>query len=524
MSPNLLLITSDQQHWMTLGYHNAKIKTPALDRLAAMGVGFDRAYCPNPTCTPTRASIITGQYPSAHGAWTLGTKLSENAKTLGDYLRERGYWSALIGKAHFQPLKSTETCASVEAYPTLRDLAFWRGFNETHTPWYGFDHVELARNHGDEGHVGQHYALWMEKQGFDDWRAYFKPRHDGVKEGKREGMLAPPTKNGPGYGWRSDMHWKLPEQYHYTTWTGMRTIAAIERAHENRQPFFIWSSYHDPHPPYCVPEPWASMYDPAEMEPGELADGELEKMPPPVRMTQDAKANFSRFNPDGMGSHGYHSHTRMTRKHLKQAMAIYYGMISFMDHWIGKTLDTLEALGLLEQTLIVFSSDHGHYLGQHGLVAKGPFHYEDGIRVPLIAAWKGTLPGGKRSEAIQSLVDIAPTFLEAAGVTVPRSMQGVSQLEAWKRGESARDHALVEMHHNGAAVHLRTLVTGRYKLTVYRGHPDWGEMFDLEADPQERRNLFDDGASGELRSSLYRQLIDADLQREPAPQPRVAVA
>lgn len=524
MSTNLLLITSDQQHWMTLGYNNPKIKTPGLDRLAAMGVAFDRAYCPNPTCTPTRASIITGQYPSCHGAWTLGTKLPEGHKTLGDYLREAGYWSALIGKAHFQPLKSTADCESVEAYPTLRDLDFWRTFNEQHTPWYGFDHVELARNHGDEGHAGQQYAIWMEEQGFKEWRSYFQVRGDGVNDTGHDGELAPSARRGPGYGWRDDMHWKIPEQYHYTTWTGKRTIAAIERAHAEGKPFFIWSSYHDPHPPYCVPEPWASMYDPADMEPGELTPGELEKMPPPVQMTQDSGADFKPFNQDGQGVHGYHKHMGVTRQHMQEAIAIYYGMISFMDHWIGKTLDRLEELSLLEKTLIVFTSDHGHYLGQHGLVAKGPFHYEDGIRVPFLAAWKHTLPAGKRSQAIQSLVDIAPTFLDAAGIKVPRSMQGVSQIDAWKQADSARDHAIVEMHHNGSTVHLRTLITDRYKLTVYRGHPDWGEMFDLQKDPDERNNLFGNPAHAATEHSLYRQLIDADLQREPASEPRVSGA
>ena len=154
--PNLLLITSDQQHWFTLGINNPKIKTPNLDRLAAMGTNFTRAYCPNPTCTPTRATLITGQYPSQHGAFTLGTKLPENVPTLGEYLHDEGYWTALVGKAHFQPLMNRPEldCESVESYPLLRDLEFWKTFNDKHTPWYGFDHVETCRNHTDEGHAG----------------------------------------------------------------------------------------------------------------------------------------------------------------------------------------------------------------------------------------------------------------------------------------------------------------------------------------------------------------------------------
>ncbi|MEO0588329.1 MAG: sulfatase-like hydrolase/transferase [Planctomycetota bacterium] len=357
--PNLLLITSDQQHWTTLGVLNPKIKTPNLDRLAAMGTNFTRAYCPNPTCTPTRASIITGMYPSAHGAFTLGTKLPEHVPTLGDHLRDLGYTSTLVGKAHFQPLRSTDDCASVEAYPTLRDLDFWRTFNDRHTPWYGFDRVELTRNHADEGHAGQHYGIWLEEQGLANWRDYFQVGNDGVNVTGTDGTKAPGMADGPGYGWRSPMSWQLPEDKHYTAWTGQRTIAAIDAAHEAGKPFFIWSSYHDPHPPYCVPEPWASMYDPADMEIGHFVDGEFDRMPPPHQMTRDLGASFGEYNIDGKGNHGYHPHAGITDDDLRSAQAVYYGMVSFMDHWIGQTLDRLEALGQLDNTLVVFTSDHG---------------------------------------------------------------------------------------------------------------------------------------------------------------------
>ena len=124
--PNLLLITSDQQHWNTLGASNSELQTPHLDRLAREGTTFTRAYCPNPTCTPTRASMITGQYPSQHGAWSLGTKLPESVRTLGDELQTAGYRTALVGKAHFQPLKGTEEFPSLESYPIIQDRAVLR--------------------------------------------------------------------------------------------------------------------------------------------------------------------------------------------------------------------------------------------------------------------------------------------------------------------------------------------------------------------------------------------------------------
>ena len=521
---NLLLITSDQQHWTTLGVLNPRIQTPNLDRLAAMGTNFTRAYCPNPTCTPTRASILTGQYPSEHGAYTLGTSLPADTRTLGDHLRDLGYRSTLIGKAHFTPLASTEDFPSVESYPLLRDLLFWRTFNDEHTPWYGFDHVELARHHGDEGHAGQHYALWLEDHGLANWRAYFQPRADGVRDGADDASLAPPVVDGPAYGWRADMHWKLPAELHHTTWVGERTVAAIDAAHKGGVPFFVWSSYHDPHPPYCVPEPWASMYRPEDMGVAEFVDGELDDMPPPHQKTRATHEDFKEY---GRNLHGYHAHHGVSREEMQAAQAIYYGMVSFIDHEIGRTLDALEERGILDETLVVFTTDHGHFLGQHGLVAKGPFHYEDVIRVPFLAACGDRFAPGTTSEAIQSLVDLAPTFLSAArgGGEVPRSMQGVDQLAAWS-GDAppARDFAIVENHHSeDAAVHLRTIVTDRHKLTVYRGR-DWGELFDLQEDPNELHNLFDDPAHAALRSDMLFRLVQADLAAEPAEQLRVAGA
>ena len=122
--PNILLITSDQQHWDTLGVTNPRVQTPALDRLCAEGTRFERAYCNNPVCSPSRSTIITGMYPSWHGCWTIGVKLPEDVPTVGDVLQEHGYATSLIGKAHFQPLATVEGQESLEYQPLLRDLRF----------------------------------------------------------------------------------------------------------------------------------------------------------------------------------------------------------------------------------------------------------------------------------------------------------------------------------------------------------------------------------------------------------------
>src|SRR5690625_3980487 len=204
--PNIVLITSDQQHFDTIGAFNSEISTPNIDRLVKEGTTFSRAYCPNPTCTPTRASIITGQYPSQHGAWSLGTKLLEDRHTVGADFMQHGYRTSLIGKAHFQPLQEKAGYASLESYPILHDLDFYKSFDEK---FYGFDHVELARNHTNEAHVGQHYALWMEEKGCKNWRDYF---------------VGPTGTMDPTIEHR----WPIPEEYHYNTWIAERTNSRLE--------------------------------------------------------------------------------------------------------------------------------------------------------------------------------------------------------------------------------------------------------------------------------------------------------
>ncbi len=499
--PNLLLITSDQQHWDTLGISNPRIHTPALDRMASEGLVCERAYCPNPTCSPSRSSIVTGLYPSWHGCWAIGTKLPEDVPTVGEALQSLGYATALIGKGHFQPLASTPESPSIECHPRLRDLDFWRGF---HGPWYGFQHVELARGHGDEHLVGGHYAVWMEERGLSNWREYFLPW--------------PPDPDAP-----TRRHsWDLPEQYHYTTWTGERTIARLEQYAAEERPFFLWASFHDPHPPYLAPEPWASQYRPEDMSPGRLEEGELDLLPPHFRMTQERNPDFSAYR-EGFGAHGMHSHLQ-DEDELKRDMAVYYGMISFMDRWIGRILEALDRLGLAENTLVVFTTDHGHFLGQHGLTAKGPFHFEDMLRLPMLVRYPAMVPAGRRTRALQSHVDLAPTFLSAAGAEPPGRMQGVNQLPCWSgEVERVRDHVIVENRFEPTRVHLRTYVNDRYKITVYRGH-SYGEMFDLEADPEERRNLWDDPAHAELKAELLHRMAQAELAREPTRMQRIAHA
>ena len=485
---NILLITSDQQHWRTLGQNNPEVQTPALDKLAAQGASFTRAYCPNPTCTPTRSSMITGKYPSQHGAYSLGTKLPESEATLGEHLQAAEYRTALVGKAHFQPLHATEEYPSLESYPILQDLNFWGEFDG---PFYGFDHVELARNHTDEAHVGQHYALWMEEKGLLNWRDFFLEPTGHVVEQRRK--------------------WLIPEQFHYNAWIAERSKALISEYHAGAQPFLLWASFFDPHPKYLATEPWDTMVDPADVTVPALAPGEHDNNPPHLQLTQTSDPDFSAWQEaNGSGCHGFHSHLH-DRHDLAKDIACYYGMISCMDKYIGEIIDHLDQLGLAESTLVVFTSDHGHYFGQHGLIAKGAFHYDDGIRVPMIARLPGQIPAGHISHALQSLVDYAPTFLSFCGIDIPEEMTGVDQRVVWTGDESdARDHVIVENRHQPTTLHLKTYIDERYKLTLYFNR-DYGEIYDLRDDPGEVSNLY---ADEDLRARLTEAMLRAEMLKE----------
>jgi len=497
---NILFLTSDQQHWMAMGYLNPEVKTPNLDRLVKRGTTFHRAYTVNPTCTPTRASWITGMYPSQHGAYSLGTKLMESVPTVGDIFYKNGYQTTLVGKAHFQPLKSTEEYSSLESYPILHDLDFWKNF---HGPFYGFRHIELARNHTDESHVGQHYALWMEKKGHKDWRKYFQPEHKDFKPGES---------------------WNIPEEIHYNTWIAERTNALMEEYNNKGQNFFLWASFFDPHPQYMVPEPYANMYDPEKVTLPEHREGEFDDKPPYFKLSRQENPDFSSFvEKDGNYIHGAHSHLKSKKEKAKN-IAVMYGMMTMLDKYIGKILNKLDELGLTEKTLVCFTSDHGDFWGQHGLVAKAIHHYEDLLRVPLVVSMPGTVPENTVSDSLQSTVDLSQTFLSFAGIPAPRNMTGVNEKNVWVgESENIRSHVMVENQHQPTKMNIRTYINHRYKITVHF-NKNYGELYDLKNDPGEFINLWDSPKHQPLKQELLLAFIHGEMEKAPLPMPRIAGA
>jgi uncharacterized sulfatase len=266
------------------------------------------------------------------------------------------------------------------------------------------------------------------------------------------------------------------------------------------------------------------MYNPQDIEVPHLTPGEHNQNPPHFQLTQKARPDFSSWRePDGNGMHGFHSHLH-NREELAKDIAIYYGMISLMDKYIGVILDKLDELGLAGNTLVVFTTDHGHFYGHHGLIAKGAFHYEDMIKLPMIARLPGRIPAGRKCPALQTLVDFAPTFLSIAQQDIPRTMTGLDQCAVWFGEEqAARDHIIVENRHQPTTLHLKTFVNERYKLTVYYGR-EYGELFDLVSDPGEVNNLWADPKYANLKAALVMRLLQAEMGKEPVWMPRIAGA
>ncbi len=503
--PNILLITTDQQHPRTVGaLGNPHIRTPSLDRLVREGVSFDRAYTVNPVCSPSRSSILTGQYPSRHGCWNIGVALPDDVPTLSGMLAAQGYRTALLGKAHFQPVLSE---GSFESPPHIFDRAFWRVWSG---PYYGFEHVQMVHGHADEpSSHGMHFGAWLVDQGIDPDR-YFGPR-----------------------GFHREGSWDLPEEVHYTRWTADSTMRFLESRAEaaDANPFFAWCSFQDPHDAYLAPEPWASMYDPEEMPPFVRKEGEMEDKTVLHRcaVTNDWSALRTGSTGDPYDTDKVVQCLGWATRDIGEArakrwLATYYGMVSLIDHHIGRILDTLDRLDMSGDTIVVFTSDHGDYLGNHGIWLKGPLHYEDVIRLPFIVRWPGTVPRGVRTDSLLSLVDLAPTLLQAVGAAgPPEAMQGVSQLDTWLHPERReRTWCLVE-NRAEVDIYVKTLVTQRYKLNYHLSSGE-GELYDLEEDPSEFTNLFTDPRHAATVATMLGQLVQVCSGTEGPYPPRRSFA
>lgn len=494
---NFLCLVTDQMRGDHLGCAgNPLIQTPNLDRLAAQGVRFSRAYVNNPLCMPSRATLFTGLPPRAHGVRTNGIPLDRRFPTILDALARAGYRTHSVGKLHLLPFSAPRGIPPETLDPNdwAECYHFWNSgvLRAMPTPYFGFQTVEITIGHGP-GCTGD-YRRWLR-------------RRDPGGEALWRAEAGEPTPHRAEQAWRC----ALPEGLHYNTWVAERTIEFLER-HPPGEPFFAWCSFPDPHHPYCPPEPWAGMYDPAQVAMPTRREGELETLPPFYRrIYQESMQLSGRVRP-----------TKMSDEQLREILALTYGMISHVDHNIGRILEALERLGLRERTVVCFLSDHGDMMGDHWMINKGPFHMDGLVRMPFLWSCPGLIPQGATSAGLVSYLDFAPTVLDLAGVPIPEGFvpaepEAGNQLPPWPgisfarqlRGEagSLQDSVVVENDEDYLGLRLRSLITERYKITAYPGQP-YGELFDLQEDPGEVRNLWDDAGSQELKQDLLVRLME----------------
>lgn len=487
--PNIILITSDQQRADCNGFENPEIRTPHLDQLARAGTRFSACMTPNLVCQPSRASILTGMLPLTHGVWDNGVDLEPRIGENGfaGTLARNGYHSAFIGKAHFATKATFAPTGTPECNKS--QAKYGPGWNG---PYMGFEHVELSVF----GHMHRtrpldrppmgHYERWFLARGKDE---------EAVK------LWAASTR--PELGTAQTWHSALPVAWHNSSWIGDRAIDYLSH-HDQSKPLAMWVSFPDPHHPFDCPEPWSLMYDPKSLTLPKHRTPDLERRPWWHKASLEGTPQLK--DPEMLKFRAAGSRVPpQTDAQLADMTANYYGMISLIDHNVGRILAALDNLGLTEDTLVFYSTDHGDMLGNHGLYLKGPTPYEDLMRVTMIARGPGVAAGKVVSEPVGTL-DMAATFYDYAGIAAPHDMQSRSLAKLLAGKSETRDAAYSEWHLHpsrcGVGLQLRTVRTKTHKCTFELGSGA-GELYDLHNDPGEMDNLFNDPGRAKIQKELH---------------------
>ena len=440
--PNILWLCTDQQRYDTINaLGNPYLQTPNIDSLVNTGVAFTHAHCQSPICTPSRASFLTGMYPSSVHGCINGNDIWDDAvplitKTLAD----AGYDCGLAGKFHLSGARG-------RIEPRVNDG--YRVFDWSHHP-------------SDDWPEGHAYAEWLKNQGY-------------------------------AYKELMDRYGYIPEELHQTTWCANQAIDFITQSHHT--PWLFSFNCFDPHAPFDAPQEYVDRFD-------------LNSLPGPLFQASDIEAqrrlsdiNFQTESIDPVGFNG------------KLYQAQYWAMVELIDQNVGRILQALDETNQRNNTIVIFTSDHGDMTGDHGLRLKGCRFYEALVRVPLILSYPDQFKQGLQSSALVELADIVPTLLEIADLPIPETMQGKSLLPILTGSTNAnyhRDFVRSEYYKvlPGTASYATMIRDQRYKLINYHGH-ELGELFDLENDPNEFDNLWTNPDYKEIRFQLMQKNFDA---------------
>jgi len=438
--PNILLITTDQQRTDSVGAHGSThVRTPNLDHLAESSVVFDRAFVQNTVCIPSRACIQTGRYTHQHGVRYMESVidttpgLPAHELTIMERLQAAGYATGATGKIHMMPER-------------------------------GFDYLEIVGGKGARwtqstglpigpGPLGQRYAAWLEA------------RAPGAYEKIYEQRRQPEYKK-----YMCSIVNCLPLEQYVETYILEKSIEFMEQPRDN--PFFLWCGFCGPHGPHDPPASHAGLYPLDEVKLPDTWETDLGDRPP----------HLSR-RPGPM--------TTEREEAVRRYIAFHFCLVTLIDEYVGKLVEALRNRDLLDNTLILYTSDHGEMLGDFGRFGKANF-YEPVVHVPMIVR----PPGGcaqRRFNGLMEVMDIAPTVLNYAGVPIPPEMAAVSFRPILEGGDGGHEAVLSEYTSNNQNISGKCLVTDRYKYVMWTGEHG-GEFYDLQEDPRELRNLYYDPA------------------------------
>ena len=484
---NVLWIMADQLRWDYMScYGHPHLKTPNIDRLAERGVRFDRAYVQSPICGPSRMSFYTGRYVRSHGATWNGFPLRIGEPTLGEHLRDLGVECVLVGKTHMIPDTDGMRRLGIDPDSIIGIHAAQCGF----TPFERDDGLH-PQGYYDQDPPYDSYLRAHGMGGANPWEEWAN-----AAEGDDGALLS---------GWlmeNADRPARVPEEHSETPYLTRRGIAFIEG--NGDRPWLCHLSYIKPHWPYIVPPPYHDMYGPAEILPAVRSNAERVTDHPVYRAWQNHRV-CQAFARDEV---------------RERVIPAYMGLIKQLDDQLGVLFDYLERSGRMEDTMIVFSSDHGDYLGDHWLGEKDLFH-DVSVRVPLIIydpRAEADATRGTASDALVEGIDLVPSFLAFfGGEAKPHILEGRSlqpllhgQPVAWRRyAISEYDYATrptrLELGVDEADARLLMIFDGRWKYIHAEGFRPL--LFDLETDPDELVDLGAEAGHEPVRARLHEALF-----------------
>jgi arylsulfatase A-like enzyme len=480
--PNILWYCTDQQRFDTIGaLGNPHIRTPRLNEFVQQSVSFTHAYCQSPICTPSRASFMTGMYPSAISVTGNGNPVFPQYyedRLISHVLAREGYDCGLIGKLHL-----------ASAFD-----------GQEHRVNDGYRYFQYSHDHGKPNAFGHEYADWLREQG-EDLGELLRQRVVVQKPKKNTGQFPEPTPDCDN----------IPPHLHQTYWCTEKTIEFINKNRRKDQPWMLNINPFDPHPGFDAPWEYYRRYNP-------------ETLPGPYFQESDIPFQ-AKLTDAGIDFQSKAKHP--SEFDDKQIQASYYAMIEQVDHEFGRILDYLDAEGLRDNTIVIFTSDHGESLGDHGLLYKGCRFYEGLTRVPLFISCPTRFLQCVYSHELVELVDIVPTLYDILDIDIPYYVQGKSLIQLLRGGVYGYEHReAARCEFFGALAtadqtHATMYRDRRWKLVVYH-QKGICELYDLNNDPWEHNDLSEHADYRDIKWELMQKSFDATVYAHPQMIPRVA--